>query len=187
MEKFLRIGIITKAHGLKGEVKVYSTTDTPERFKQVKEVLLKTPKGDIKTEIESVKFVSNVPVVKFSAFNDVEEVKDLHNTEIYIDRKYSQELEEGEYYIADLIGCTVYADEDLGAYPKLRTEGRRLGTVKDVLQTGANDVYIVDTEVPDKKDPLRNIEVLLPVIPQCILKVDIEKEEIYAHIMEGLI
>ena len=187
MEKFLRIGIITKAHGLKGEVKVYPTTDTPERFRQVKEVLLKTPKGDIETKIESVKFVSGIPVVKFSAFNDVEEVKDFHDTEIYIDRKYGQKLEEGEYYIADLIGCTVYADEDLCRYPGLRTKGNCLGTVRDVLQTGANDVYIVDTKVPAKKDPGHNIEVLLPVIPQCILKVDIEKEEIYVHIMEGLI
>ena len=187
MEKFLRIGIITKAHGLKGEVKVYPTTDTPERFRQVKEVLLKTPKGDVETKIEGVKFVSGVPVVKFSAFNDVEEVKDLHNTEIYIDRKYGQKLEEGEYYIADLIGCAVYADEDLSVYPAFKGKGHCLGTVRDVLQTGANDVYIVDTGIPEKKDPDHNIEVLLPVIPQCILRVDIEKEEIYVHIMEGLI
>lgn len=187
MEKFLRIGVITKAHGLKGEVKVFSTTDSVQRFCEVKKVILKTPKGDIETEIEGVKFVSGIPVVRFSAFDDVEQVKNLHNTEIYIERKYAQPLAEGEYYIADLIGCRVYADEDLSAYPKLSLTGRCLGTVKDVLQTGANDVYEVDTGVPQKKNPRYNITVLLPVIPECILNVDIEKSEIQVHIMEGLI
>ena len=187
MEKYLRIGVITKAHGLNGEVKVFSTTDYPERFKEVREVLLKTPKGQIETEIEGVKFAGGMAVVKFSAFDDVSQVNDLHGTEIYIDRKYGQHLEEGEYYIADLIGCSVYADEDLSVYPKLKIKGNRLGTVKDVLQTGANDVYVVDTGVAQKKDSRYNVDILLPVIPQCILKVDIEKEEIYVHLMEGLI
>lgn len=187
MKKFLRIGVITKAHGLKGEVRVFSVTDYPERFKEVKEVLLKTPAGDIYTEIEGVKFAGGMAVVKFSAFDDVEQVKNLHGSEVYIDRKYGQKLEEGEYYIADLIGCSVYADEDLSAYPKLKLKGNLLGTVKDVLQTVANDVYVVDTGVAQKKNPQYNVDVLLPVIPQCILKVDIEKEEIFVHLMEGLI
>lgn len=188
MEKFLRIGVITKAHGLKGEVKVFSTTDSPERFKEVKKVVLKTPGGrNIETEIEGVKFVSGIPVVKFGAFDDVEQVKNLHNTEIYIDRKYGQKLEEGEYYIADLIGCSVYADSDLSLYPDLKLKGNLLGTVKDVLQTGANDVYVVDTGVPQKKNPQYSVDVLLPVIPQCILSVDIVKSEIRVHIMEGLL
>lgn len=187
MEKYLRIGVITKPHGLKGEVKVFSTTDYPERFKEVEQVVLKTPKGDVETRIQSAKLISGMAVVKFAAYNDVEEVKNLHGTEIYIDRRYGQTLEEGEYYIADLIGCRVFADEDLSAYPALSLSGNVLGTVKDVIQTGANDVYLVDTGVKSKKNPQNNMEVLLPVIPQCILNVDIEEAKILVHIMEGLV
>ena len=187
MERYLRIGVITKPHGLKGEVKIFSTTDYPERFKEVKQVVLKTHKGDVETEICSAKLVGGVPVVRFSAWNDVEEVKNLHGTEIYIDRRYGQPLEDGEYYIADLIGCRVFADEDLSAYPALSLSGNELGIVKDVIQTGANDVYLVDTGVKSKKNPQNNMEVLLPVIPQCILDVDVEAAKIHVHIMEGLI
>lgn len=187
MEQYLRIGIITKPHGLKGEVKVFSTTDSPRRFKEVKEVYLRSAKGEIKTEITTARLVNGQAVVKFAAYNDVDEVQNLHGTEIYIDRKYGQPLKKGEYYIADLIGCRVYADEDLSAYPSLGLKGNLLGTLKDVLQPGANDVYIVDTGVPDKKEPGSNMEVLLPVIPDCIKKVDVEKGEIQVHIMKGLI
>lgn len=194
MEQYLRIGVITKPHGLRGEVKVYPTTDSPERFKELKEVVLKMPRGDMETEIEGVKIFKGLAVVKFKAFERVEDVQGLHGTEVYIDRRYGQPLEEGEYYIADLIGCKVLADEDLSRYEGLALSGNALGTVKDVLQTGANDVYVVDTGVKDpksKKDSAgnstRNIEVLLPVIPQCIKAVDIEAGEIQVHILEGLI
>jgi len=166
-EQFLRIGVITTAHGLKGEVKVYPTTDSPERFKEVKRVILRTPHKDIETEITGVKFFKGLAIVKFAAFDDVEQVKGLHNTDIMIYREDAQPLEEGEYYIADLLGCSVVDDA-----------GRELGIIRDVLQTGANDVYIVE-----KKD---GGELLLPVIPDCILNVDIEAGVITVHILPGL-
>ena len=177
MEQFLRIGVITSAHGLKGEVKVYPTTDSAERFKEVRRVILKTPKETIETEVTGARFFKNLAIVKFAAFDDIEQVQNLHNTEVYIYREDGQQLEEGEYYIADLIGCKVVTDD-----------GKVLGSVKDVLQTGANDVYIVN--VNDGGDDTlgdKNGELLLPVIPDCIKNVDIEGALITVHLMPGLI
>lgn len=186
MEQLLRIGVITTSHGLKGEVKVYPTTDSPERFLEVKKVVLFTPKGQIETEITGVRFFKNLAIVKFEAFDDVEQVKNLHNTDIMIYREDAQPLEEGEYYIADLLGCKVYAVDEASS---ISPEGLSLlGVLKDVLQTGANDVYIVDTSKGD--DPSlgdKAGELLLPVIPECIRKVDIEKGEIFVYLMPGLI
>lgn len=167
MEKFLRIGVITTTHGLNGEVKVYPTTDSLDRFKQVKRVILVTPKEKIETEITEARFFKNLAIVKFAAFDNVDQVKNLHGTDVMIYREDGQKLEPGEYYIADLIGCSV-VDE----------EGREVGILKDVLQTGANDVYIVEKE---------GKEILLPVIPQCIKNVDVENSLVTVRIMEGLI
>lgn len=176
MEQFLRIGVITTSHGLKGEVKVYPTTDSPERFKEVRRVQIRTPKDTIETEITGVRFFKNLAIVKFEAFDTIEQVQNLHNAEVYIYREDGQKLEEGEYYIADLIGCRVVTED-----------GKYLGSVKDVLQTGANDVYVVDTEGCEEAEAAKNRELLLPVIPECIRNVDIENGEITVFLMPGLI
>lgn len=174
MEQFLRIGVLTRPHGVHGEAKVYPTTDYPERFEEVDEVIIRTKKGDIQTEIDQVRYFKNLAIVKFSCFNNPEEIQGLAGADILISRDQAQPLEEGEYYIADLIGCRVIADEASGAYA-----GLELGTVKDVLQTGANDVYVV--KAPSGQ------ELLFPVIPDCICKVDIEACEITVHVMPGLL
>ena len=171
MEQFLRIGVITSTHGIKGEVKVYPTTDSPKRFKEVNDVIIKATKGDIQTKIKGVRFFKNLAIVWFNCFENPEDASKYIGADIYIDRKDAQPLEEGEYYIADLIGCKVNDDQ-----------GNFLGILKDVLQTGANDVYIVEADNEGKTK-----EILLPVIKECIRKVDIEKGEITAHIMPGLL
>ena len=177
MEQFLRIGVITTSHGLNGEVKVFPTTESPQRFREVRRVLIKTPKGTIETEITAARSFKNLAIVKFAAFDDVEQVKNLHNAEIYIYREDGQKLEEGEYYIADLIGCTV-----------VTVDGENIGVVKDVLQTGANDVYVVDTTGAGVQGlSSKNSELLLPVIPDCIRNVDIEKGVITVFLMPGLV
>ena len=175
MEPFLRIGVITSVHGIKGEVKVFPTTDSPQRFREVKEVTLKTETKEIRTEIKGARFFKNLAIVHFACFSTPEEAVKFAGAEVYIDRKDGQPLEEGEYYIADLIGCIV-KDE----------AGNQLGVVRDVLQTGANDVYVVGCGEPDAKG-LREKEILLPVIKDCILSVDIEKGEILVHILPGLL
>ncbi len=168
MEQFLRIGVITSSHGVKGEVKVFPTTDSARRFEEVKEVIIRTPKREINTKISGVRYFNNLAIVKFDCFNSPEEAKGCSQAEVYIDRKYAEPLEEGEYYIADLLGLKVFSDE-----------GELIGTLADVLQTGANDVYIVKNG--DGK------EMLFPVIAECIKNVDIEGGTVTVHIMPGLL
>lgn len=174
MEQYLRIGVITRPHGVHGEVKVYPTTDYPERFEEVEQVVLKGLKGDQTARIEEVRYFKNLAIVKFDCFRTPEETRPYAGCDIMIPRDQGQPLEEGEYYIADLIGCQVVADEMSG-----ELSGQTLGVVKDVLQTGANDVYVV--EGPGGK------ELLLPVIPDCIRNVDIEKNIITVFLMQGLL
>ncbi len=161
-------------HGVHGEVKVFPTTDSAERFEEVTEVIIRTPKKEIRTGIDSVKYFKNMAIVKFSCFNNPEELQGLSGSDVMISRDQAQPLEEGEYYIADLLGCKVFADED-----SAELSGRQLGVIKDVLQTAANDVYIVETPSGE--------EMLFPVIPDCIKKVDIEEGTIIVHIMKGLL
>ena len=128
----LRVGVITSTHGIRGEVKVFPTTDDPARYKKLKQVYLVTRKETLPLTIQSVKFFKQFVIVKFREYNDINEVEQYKNAELWIDRKDAMPLEEGEYYIADLIGLTVMTDE-----------GEKLGVMKDVLQTGENDVFVV--------------------------------------------
>lgn len=168
MEEFLRVGVISSTHGIKGEVKVYPTTDDTKRFDDLKEVWLDTGREKIALNVTGVKYFKNMVILKFKEFNDINEIEKYKGCDLLVDREHAIELEEGEYFIADLIGLEVYTDT-----------GERFGILEDVMQTGANDVYIVKTE--DGK------EVLLPVIPECILKVDLDEGRVLVHIMDGLL
>lgn len=168
MEDFLQVGVISSTHGIKGEVKVFPTTDDVNRFKKMKEVYLDTGKEKIILHPESVKFFKQFVILKFKEFNNINEVEQYRNKSLLVDREHAVKLRKDEYFIADLIGLKVITDED-----------KILGTLKDVLQTGANDVYIVETE--DGK------EVLLPAIKECILNVDMEASEVLVHVMDGLL
>ena len=174
MEQYLRIGVITRSHGVHGEVKIYPTTDYPERFEEVEHVLIRTKSGDIEADIEGVKYFKNLAIVKFSCFDAPEQIRKVAGSDVLISRDQAQPLEEGEYYIADLIGCSVSADDDSGDL-----SGRKLGVITDVLQTGANDVYVVKTD--------SGRELLLPVIKECIKNVDIENSGVLVHVMKGLL
>lgn len=165
----LRVGVIIKPHGIKGEVKVYPTTDSPLRFNEIKHVtLIQNGKnlGDFK--INRVKYFKDIVILGFDQYNDINQVEVLKGAELYIPRTEGAELQEGEYYIADIIGMEVITDE-----------GARLGTVKDVMETGANDVYVI--ERPEGK------ELLIPAIKQCILDTDIDKNIMTVHLLDGLL
>lgn len=184
MEQFLRIGVITQSHGIKGEVKVFPTTDSAQRFKEVKHVILRSEKEEIETEILGVKFFKNLAIVQFACFHAPEETLRFRKADVMIRREDAQPLAEGEYYIADLIGCEVFADAESAEEIRKAgkglsvTEDGRIGTLKDVLQTGANDVYIVTSG---------ERELLIPVIKDCILNVDIEAGTIRIHLLPGLL
>ena len=168
MENLLRVGVITSTHGVRGEVKVFPTTDDMNRFKKLKHVILDTGKEKKTLNIESVKFFKNMVILKFKGFDNINDVEMWRQKDLLITRDQAVKLNPDENFIVDLIGLTVITDE-----------GEILGEMKDVLQTGANDVYIVKTAAGK--------EVLLPAIKDCILNVDLEKGEMLVHILPGLL
>ena len=166
MEELFRVGVISNTHGIRGEVKVYPTTDNVRRFDDLKEVILDTGKEQLNLHVTSVKYFKNMVILKFKEFDNINDIIPYKGMDLLVTRENAIPLEEGEYYIADIIGSKVITDED-----------KILGTLTDVLQTGANDVYVVKTK--DGK------EVLLPSIEECILDRDIENKIV--HIMKGLL
>lgn len=168
MEDLLQVGIITSTHGVRGEVKVYPTTDDPRRFRRLKEVVLDTGKEKMNLEIEGVKFFKQFVILKFKGLDNINDIEKYRQKSLYVTRKNAVRLQRDEYFIADLIGLKVQ-DED----------GKALGTVKDVIETGANDVY--EVEMADGKS------LLLPAIKQCILNVDVENGTMQVHVLEGLL
>lgn len=168
MEDILQVGIITSTHGLKGEVKVFPTTDDPDRFKRLKEVLLDTGREKRPLEIEGVKFFKQFVILKFKGIDDISAVEKYRQKGLYVTRENAVRLGRNEYFIADLIGLSVIDEEDAP-----------VGVLKDVLETGANDVYVI--EMIDGR------ELLLPAIKQCVLDVDMEAGRMKVHILEGLL
>ena len=168
MEDLLQVGIITSTHGVRGEVKVYPTTDDPRRFRRLKEVVPDTGREKLNLEIEGVKFFKQFVILKFKGLDNINDIEKYRQKSLYVTRKNAVRLQRDEYFIADLIGLKVQ-DED----------GTELGTVKDVIETGANDVY--EVEMADGRS------LLLPAIKQCILNVDVENGMMQVHVLEGLL
>lgn len=167
MEQFLQVGVISSTHGIRGEVKVFPTTDDAGRFLDLKRVILDAGKEQIPLEIQHVKFFKQFVIVKFRGIDNINDIEKYKGRSLLVSRKDAVELEEDEYYIADLIGMEVMTDE-----------GEK-GTLKDVIETGANEVYVVEFEHLG--------EVLIPAIHQCILDVDVEHMQMRVHLLEGLV
>lgn len=168
MNDLLQVGIISSMHGIKGEVKVFPTTDDPNRFKKLKSVLLDTGRETLDLQVEQVKFFKQFVILKFKEFDSINEVEKYKGKGLFVTRENAVKLKPNEYFIADMIGMEVFTDE-----------GRKFGILTDVLETGANDVYVVETE--------EHKEVLLPAIKECILNVDIAGRKMEIHLMEGLV
>ena len=168
MEQFLRVGVISSTHGIRGEVKVYPTTDDPERFLDLDEVILDTGREHKILEIEGVKFFKNQVILKFKGYDNINDIEKYLKKDLLVDREHAVELGENENFIADLIDMEVLTDE-----------GKVLGTLTDVIETGANDVYAVKT--PEGK------EILLPAIRDCILDVNVDEKRMTVHVMKGLL
>lgn len=168
MEDMFRIGVIASTHGLKGEVKVFPTTDDVNRFKHLKKCFIRTKNGDMEVEKATCKFFKNMAIISFKGYQDINLIEKYKGCDLYVNREDAVPLEDDEYYIADAIGSNV-VDE----------EGRELGELYDVMQTGANDVFVVKT--PDGK------ELLLPVINDCVLDMQLEKKRITVRLMKGML
>ena len=167
MEDLLQVGVITTTHGVRGEVKVFPTTDDPARFKKLKNVVSDTGKEMIDLEVAGVKFFKNMVIVKFKGIDNINDVEKYRKKSLYVTRENAVELKKNEYFIADLIGLSVESDE-----------GEDLGEVSDVLQTGANDVYVLSKEGTD--------DILLPAIRECVKNVDLEGGKMTVHFLPGL-
>ncbi len=164
----MQVGAITSTHGIRGEVKVFPTTDDAKRFKRLKDVILDTGKEKITLEIEGVKFFKQFVILKFKGIDNINDVEKYKGKNLYVTRNNAVRLRKDEYFVADLIGLEVWKED-----------GLRLGKLTDVLSTGANDVYEVQME--DGR------MVLLPAIKECILEVDIEGGRMTIHLMDGLL
>ena len=168
MEDLLKVGVITTTHGVRGEIKVFPTTDDAERFLELEYVLLDTGRELRRLDIKNVRFFKNLVILKFDGIDNIDDIEKYKGKDLWIPREEAQELGEDEYYIADLQGLNVVLED-----------GTEFGTLRDVMETGANDVYIIDSN--------EHGEVLLPAIKECILDVDLEKNTMTVHLMKGLL
>ena len=162
-----RVGVFANTHGIRGEVKVYPTTDDLNRFDQLKEVILDTGRERINLQVQGVRYFKNMAILKFKGIDNINDVEKYKGKDLLVTRENAVPLEENEYYIADLIDMEVYNED-----------GSRLGILNDVMQTGANDVYVIALE--------NGKELLLPNIDQCILDVNTEENKMTVHVLEGL-
>lgn len=168
MENRLQVGVISSTHGIRGEVKVFPTTDDVKRFKKLKKVTLDTGKEQLPLEVQGVKFFKQFVIVKFKGIDNINDIEKYKGMSLYVDREDAVKLNKDEYFIADLIDMQVFTEDE-----------EEFGTLTDVLETGANEVYVIQSK--------EHGEVLVPAIKQCILEIDIEARKMKIHLLDGLI
>lgn len=168
MQEYFEVGQIVNTFGVKGMVKVVPFTDEIERFEELKEVYVCKKEEMHSIKIEQVKYHKNMVLLKFIGIEDMNEAEKLKGCYLKIDRKHAKKLPKDTYFIADLIGLSVYTDE-----------GKLLGKVDDIFETGANYIYSVKTE--------EGKQILLPNIPDVLKEIDLENEKIIVHLLKGLV
>ena len=168
MQKRLEVGQIVNTFGIKGEIKVTPFTNDIRRFDDLKKVYVKTRKESKLYNVENARYHKNMVLLKLKGINTPEEAEILRNAFLEIDREDAIPLEEGTYFIADLLGLEVYTDE-----------GKLLGRVNDIYNTGSKDIYVI-------KDELGK-QVLLPGIDEVIKEVDLNNGKIIVHLIPGLV
>ena len=167
MEDFFRIGVLISPHGVKGEISVYPTSDDLERYRELSVCFLKLKDGMKEVHVTSCKYKKNQPVLKFEEFNSIEEIEPLRQTELYVDREHAISLEEGEYYMADILGFDV---ED---------ENGKIGVLKDYIENGADQtIFIVECLDGSTKYILD--------IPEFVQKVDLDSKKIHVVMIKGM-
>ena len=157
MEEYLRVGVFANTHGIRGEIKVLPTTDDISRFRTLKKLVMET---------KGVKFLKGMAILKFKGIDNINDIEKYKGSDLLVSREDAIPLEEGEFFVSDLIGLSA-VDE----------QGQELGKLTEVIQTGANDVYVIQGG---------GREYLLPAIGECILDICPGKGYIKVHMMEGL-
>jgi len=165
---YYKIGTIVNTHGLKGELKILSVTDFPElRYKKGKQLYIVTKEKNIAVTIKSAKVQKNMYMIVFNGLEDINLVEKYKGFDLVVSEDEQQGLEKDEYYYREIIGLTVET-----------IEGETLGTIKEIMSPGANDVWVVNRKGQD--------DLLLPVIDDVIKKVDLENQKVIIELMEGL-
>jgi len=166
-EDLITIGRITKHQGNKGEVRVMPLTDYPERFELLERVVLEKDSQQQEVIIESLRYHKQFVILKFVGFDDIGAAIELKDALIKIAPEEAIELPEEHYYLHDILGLEV-----------VTVEGRVLGEIKDILETGSNDVYVVRS----KQD-----EYLIPALKKVVTKVDLETGKMTIKPIKGLL
>ena len=164
---YFNIGKIIGAFGIKGEIKIYPSTDDIRRFDLLDELILELNGSIIKKKITKIRYHKGLVLASLDGIDDIDAVLRLKSATVLIERENALPLSNDEYYIADLIGLNVHT-----------TSGEILGTLDDCIKTGANDVYVVDKSGKN---------ILIPAIKQCIKKVDISNKIMEVELLEGLL
>ncbi|MBB6636674.1 ribosome maturation factor RimM [Cohnella thailandensis] len=172
-ERLLNVGKIVNTHGIRGEVKVWPQTDFPDvRFRNGSRLLAYPPEGTagspFEIEVQSSREQNNVFIVKLKGYDNINQIEKYKGWELKVTDAERVELEEGEYYFRDIMGCAVVTEE-----------GESLGTITDILSPGANDVWVVKQA--------KGKELLLPVIDEVVLSVDVPGKVVKVRLMEGLL
>ena len=168
MTKYLEIGQIVNTFGIKGMVKVKPFTDDVTRFDRLKKVYIENSTRKKEYEIEEIKYHKDMVLIKFKGVENPEDANLLRDAYLLVNREEEEPLEEGTYYIVDMIGLDVYTEE-----------GELLGKLEDIFNTGSNDIYVV-------KDELGK-QILLPAISDVIKQIDMENRKMIVHLISGLI
>ncbi len=167
--QYYNVGKIVNTHGIRGEVRVIATTDFPkERFQNGAVLYLKQSAGEpLRLEVAGARQHKGMWLIKFKDYDNINDVQNFRDHELMVTEDEQQPLEEGQYYYHQIIGLTVKT-----------LEGRELGTIKEILSPGANDVWVVERKGQS--------DLLLPVIDDVIKNVDLDKGEVDVELMEGL-
>lgn len=168
MEEYLEIGQIVNTNGLKGMLKIKPFTDDITRFEELEYIYIQKGQDLIEKNIEDVKYVKNMVLLKLEGIDSIEEAEKYRNLYIKINKEDVGEVPDGSYLIADMLKCDVYTDKN-----------ELLGKMIDVFSTGSNDVYVVKTE--------EGKEVLLPAIKDVVKEINIQEKKIIIKLMDGLI
>lgn len=173
MTELYQVGAITQTHGIRGEVKVFPMTDDVSRFKNMKELILDTGKEQIVLEVTSARPQKNLVILKFKGIDNINDVEKYKGCGLFVTKENRVKCKKDEYFIADLIGLRAIDEE-----------GEAFGNISDVIQTGANDVYVVTTKQGE--------EVMIPAIKDCILEVSVEEQDgqagyVRIHLLPGLL
>lgn len=166
-EQYITIGKIVKTQGHRGEVRVLPLTDFPQRFDDMKRVHVSLLKKTILMDIEKTYHHKKFIIIKFAGIEDMNAAQTLKGASLLVPRDELMPLPEDTFYIFDIVGMEVYT-----------VDGRLLGQVQEVLQTGANDVFIVEGAT---RRPL-----LIPALKKVVRSVNMEQRKMTVCLPEGL-